>query len=285
MSRIRIVVNTTVDVPVSHFTFSGGEEQVKIETKFMPETDIGTVDVHAFVQSSSDLIRLALVVDALRRLPKIHPHAVFSLHLPYVPYARQDRVMNPGEALASVWLSNFINSLEFHRVYIQDPHSGVAEAGLKNVVTKSQAAIAFADIGWKIRYENFILCSPDAGATKKTEELAKMMGITEIVTGKKIRDVTTGEITGTTFTGDSVEGRNVMMVDDICDGGMTFIKLGEVLKRAGARQVELYVTHGIFSKGSDVFAGTVDSVYAHNVWEQNIEGRNTFGIFKPIVKK
>lgn len=282
---LNIILNKSVEIPLQTMTFSGGEEQIKLETRYLPETSVTSVDIHAFVQSSSELIQLALVVDALRRLERIDSKAEYTLFLPYIPYARQDRVMNPGEALSSVFLSNFINNLNFDRVYVEDPHSDVSSSGLKNVFVEKQANIVFRHLGWRIRKMDFILCSPDAGAAKKTEELAKKMGITEIIVGKKVRDVTTGQITGTVFMGNPVEGRNVLMVDDICDGGMTFIKLGEALKKAGAANVELFVTHGIFSKGADVFDGTVDKVFAHNVWEQNVTpDKNTKGIFQPCIK-
>lgn len=81
----------------------------------------------------------------------------------------------------------------------------------------------------------------------------------------KARNVQTGEITGTEVYGD-VKDKVVLIIDDICDGGRTFIELGKVLKERGASKVILYVTHGIFSQGKQVFEGIIDEVYAKHDW-------------------
>ena len=79
---------------------------------------------------------------------------------------------------------------------------------------------------------------------------------------EKERDVSTGWITGFKLESpEIVVGKDILITDDICDGGMTFLKCAEALKEAGANSVSLYVTHGIFSKGLDIFKGLVDNIY------------------------
>ena len=74
---------------------------------------------------------------------------------------------------------------------------------------------------------------------------------------------------------ESLEGRTAIITDDICDGGYTFIKVAEQLKAKGASKVILFVTHGIFSKGLDVFEGLIDHVYTTTSFEHAPDPRLT----------
>ncbi|HCN5976694.1 TPA: hypothetical protein N6Y90_004829, partial [Escherichia coli] len=97
--NIRLSLNK-LHVPVDHFTFSGGEEQVKIDTHYVPKGSIGFVDIFARIKNSQDVMCLVMLVDAVNRLGNLDVGVEKVLHLPYIPYARQDRVMNPGESLS-----------------------------------------------------------------------------------------------------------------------------------------------------------------------------------------
>jgi len=99
------------------------------------------------------------------------------------------------------------------------------------------------------RFPSFsAIVAPDAGSEKRAAGVAKLLNI-PIVNGYKTRDISTGAITGFGHNYDSsLYGKDLLIVDDICDGGGTFIGLGNSLKEAGA-EVSLYVTHGLFSKG------------------------------------
>lgn len=265
-------------VPVDHFTFKGGEEQVKIDMTHAPKGRIGFVEITAKIKNSSDVMSLAMLVDACSRLENLDTHAEFILNLPYIPYARQDRVMQPGEALSIKVFANLVNSLGFDKVVVDDPHSDVSAALLNNVKIRSQdALIAHLDRIFAGR-KDLLIVAPDAGARKKAQKVADRMKLPLVEAGK-VRDVVTGQITGTEVFGD-VSGKECVIVDDIADGAFTFLKLGEVLKQKGANRVILYVTHGIFSKGIDILEGFVDEVYTYYPWMENIEGRNTHGIFK-----
>ena len=110
-----------------------------------------------------------------------------------------------------------------------------------------------------------IYVAPDAGAEKSVREDAAYFD-KRLVTATKTRDTKTGEITATVVHDkDSVKGANCLILDDICDGGRTFIELAKALKAAGALEVQLYVTHGIFSRGLDVLKPHMSKVYAINL--------------------
>uniref|UniRef100_A0AAU8GDS6 Ribose-phosphate pyrophosphokinase n=1 Tax=Salmonella phage vB_SEnST11_KE22 TaxID=3161173 RepID=A0AAU8GDS6_9CAUD len=254
-------------VPVDRLTFKGGEEQVKIALSYAPKGSIGFVDITAKIKTSADVMALALLVDACSRLDNLHNHAEFILHLPYIPYARQDRVVQPGEALSIKVFANIVNSLGFDKVIVDDPHSDVSAALLNNVRIRHQHELAasYSDV---LAGRDVTIIAPDAGARKKAQKVSEHLRLPLVEAGK-VRDVKTNEITGTAVFGD-VTGRECVIVDDICDGGRTFIALAQALKEKGAKRVILYVTHGIFSFGKQViFDGGVDEIYAYHDWTEN----------------
>jgi ribose-phosphate pyrophosphokinase len=128
---------------------------------------------------------------------------------------------------------------------------------------------------------HFYLVAPDSGALKKTHKLAQQLNTPRfhgVIESSKERNTQTGEITGTVVHASGVIGNytvgdqdvpmTYVIVDDICDGGRTFIELAKELRRMGAEKVQLYVTHGFFTKGKQVFDGIIDHVYALHDFSQ-----------------
>lgn len=197
------------------------------------------------------------------------------LILPYLPYARQDRVCVKGEAFSLKVLGNFINSLNFDKVVILDPHSPVAEAVIDNVKVVTQLDIIFAFKPFRERVFNneCVFVSPDAGSNKKVSVLAQCFGHREFIRADKLRDLETGKIKETIVYADDLNGCDVVIADDICDGGRTFIELAKVLKNKNAGKIILYVTHGIFSQGFKVlFDGGIDEIYTTDSFSANFLG-------------
>lgn len=268
-------------IPVKVFTFSGGEVHVKIDMEaikaaYIDTTNSQKVEIHQDIRSSDDFMAVVMAKDALDEIFRFHPVPIelFSL---YVPYARQDRYCEKGEAFGVKAFSRLLNALGFSRVVIADPHSEVTPAVITNLDVIPQHEIAFHMLGWKLRMENFELVSPDGGALKKIFKLGTQMNL-KVHCADKIRDTATGDIIRTDISVQDFQGANLMIVDDICDGGRTFIELAKVLRERNAGKIELFVTHGIFSKGVDVFDGYVDCIHSFNVWENNVQDTNTKGL-------
>jgi ribose-phosphate pyrophosphokinase len=243
---------------VDAFNFPGGECHLKIIT------DCITDDTHiyAYLDGSDEIMRLLLSVDAIRR---VNPLTRITLTIPYFPYARQDRVCNRGEPLSVKVMAELINSLGCDLVEIFDPHSDVTPALIKNcVITCLTRIIVRSELINMLREKKISLLSPDAGAEKKVSQLAKYLSgydrSTDVVLASKVRDTRTGQITSTTVHGD-FDGKDIMIVDDICDGGRTFVELAKVLVSGGAGRLYLYVTHGIFSKGLDELKLYFSNIY------------------------
>lgn len=246
-------------VNLETFTFSGGEEHVRFEpTEF---TGTAKIEIFARLTNSSKLIQLMMATDALKRLS--FNKVPIELVIPYFPYARQDRVCVNGEALGAEVMARFINDLDFAKVTIWDAHSDVSPALIHNVVNVPQTELLkrSEQLSNRLLTGELCLLSPDAGASKKTLKIAEEFnGEPEVIQAQKQRNLKTGEILKTEISG-QVANKNVLIVDDICDGGRTFIELAKVLKSRGANEISLFITHGIFSKGLEVFEGLIDAIY------------------------
>ena len=261
------------DQPVlyENMTFPGGEEHITINRHGLPPHDIGVVKIEGSIKSSTEAVRLLLLADAIRRIGKYTAKTELHLVVPYFPYARQDRVCNAGESFSLGVFAELFNSLKAARLLIHDPHSNVTPALIKNLVVLEQSKIVYNLLANWIRENNVVLVSPDGGAAKKTEELAKLLGGAPIVYANKKRDTKTGNILDITLLdNDNIEGRNLLVVDDICDGGWTFTELAKKLNTQNPKSLSLFVTHGIFSKGLGELSIAFDQIFSTNVWWENI---------------
>lgn len=107
----------------TQFTFPGGEISVKLEDPTLE--GISFITIEAFLKNSADIMALLMITDAIRRLA---PNMRLNLHMPYIPYARQDRVCDRGEALAIKVFADLINAQNYSSVLVWDSHSDVALA-------------------------------------------------------------------------------------------------------------------------------------------------------------
>jgi ribose-phosphate pyrophosphokinase len=222
------------------FTFSGGEPHIKIQSDF----DVNeTVTITHRLNSFNNLGLLCVTVDALRRMDV----KIINLFIPYFPAARQDRVMIPGEPLSVKVYADILNAMNLNKVTVFDAHSEVTPALVNNCeVIPNHKFIAQV---LKIIGNNVKLISPDGGALKKIYKVSEFLGGIDVVECSKSRDVKTGKLSGFKVYNDDLQGINCLIVDDICDGGGTFIGLAEELKKKNAGKLYLAVSHGIFNKG------------------------------------
>lgn len=220
--------------------FAGGECHVKILISIAENEN---VKINTRLNSSDDLMTLCLAVDALRNMYIKD----IELFIPYIPYARQDRVMVPGEPLSVKVFANILNSLALSKVYVFDAHSDVSVALINNCINIPNYEMVKYFIN-NLQLNDYILVSPDLGAYKKVDKLAhKLEYKNEIATGIKIRDLATGQITKTDVNASDLQGKPCIVVDDICDGGRTFIELAPALKAKGAGDLYFIASHGIYS--------------------------------------
>lgn len=245
-------------------TFSGGEEHVQLENIYPEDKIYRDISVVARIKDSKDFMRLVLTLNALKNAYKNTP---ISLSIPYLPYARQDRVCSPGQAFSLELVANILNSFNLCTVSVVDVHNlEVAKKLIKNLyntipVHLMRSIIMKGPVGT-------IVC-PDEGAKNRVAQYSTQMKkynycLQQIDVTKK-RNPETGKIEEITVPIVNVKDHNCLIVDDICDGGGTFIPIAQQLKEQGANSVSLYITHGIFSKGIDhLTENGIDMIYTTN---------------------
>lgn len=207
---------------------------------------------------NDDLIALAFVNDALQ----MHfPSANIHLNLPYIPYARQDRAMTSGDAFSLKVIGKMINGMGFRTVTVTDPHSNVAAACIDHMHVNDQYSV-FS--GVRQSFRNTYIVAPDAGASKKCEDFAKRVGAYGVITCAKERELSTGKITGFKLLDNVPFDADFLVLDDLCDGGRTFVEVANVLRHYEPTRLDLAVTHGLFTKGTSVVTSIYDKVFTTN---------------------
>lgn len=251
------------EIKFQSFTFSGGEPHIKIVQDF----DVNRkVTITHRLNSFNDLGLLCVTVDALRRMDV----KIIELFIPYFPAARQDRVMIPGEPLSVKVYADIINAMQLNKVFVFDAHSEVTPA-LLNHSTVIPNYTFIKEVLNRIG-QNVKLISPDGGALKKIYKVSEFLGGVEVVECSKSRDVKTGKLSGFKVYNDDLEGMDCLIVDDICDGGGTFVGLAEELKKKNAGKLYLAVSHGIFNKGFEVL-NCFDGIFTTNSFK-DFEGES-----------
>lgn len=225
------------------YTTNGMPYHVAIEhyPDSMPRMDAPFGEPEAILlrpQSFASFVAAMFWVDALRDRGIPSPRLI----LPNIPGARQDRLNDSGDYLFTMKsVARLLNERAFPRVDVLDPHSEVAPALINNcVVHHAELPDAFL-----AAYTGVI--SPDAGAEKRAGRVAKALGV-PLYHAWKSRDVATGKITG--FGVEPLMPGHLLVVDDLCDAGGTFIGLAEMLNTRAGVVADLYVTHGLFTAGT-----------------------------------
>lgn len=258
--------NITLD---KKWKFNAGEVGIKLSDAYIsPTTSVETVVITHRLNSSDAIMEILLVVNAIK---KIKSDMKFELFIPYIPYARQDRVMEYGEPCSIQVFADLLKLCNFVRTYVMTPHSDVSLALINNVYDYSdinfiKSAIYFDKQGeianGKSFSKDYVLCSPDAGAMKRTIKTAYYLQYkNRIAIGSKIRDTSDGSILRSDVDIQDFEGKDVYIVDDICSGGKTFLELGKVIKERNCGKIYLVVTHYENHPNAMQMKGVIDKVF------------------------
>ena len=239
------------------FKFPTGEVQVTLSSKFLNKNYVFQsfpITITGSILSSDNLIELLQLNNALNSAG-VNSNLI-RLVMPYCAYSRQDRICNPGESFSLKVFAQLINSCNFASVTTWDNHSDVSTALINNCTN-----IHVKDLIEPVSNNEYdYLVSPDAGANKKVFALSQAMKI-PMIRADKIRDTATGNIIDTQVytTKKQIEGKRLLIVDDICAGGRTFKELAQKLKSIANCDIDLYVTHGFFNNSTDVIDSLTSS--------------------------
>lgn len=247
-----------VEDAFSFLTFPDGQRHFRLEK----EVEGKEVLVVTRIADADELFDLLMVNDVLT-----WNHNKVNLQISYLLGARMDRRIDKNQPFTLKIVTDILNEADFESITIIDPHSEVSVGLLRAEADLPQEALD--SVLEDYPEDDTVIIAPDAGATKRVETL--IHGRYTIIQGLKHRDMQTGNLSGFSVANpEAVKDKVCLIVDDICDGGGTFIGLAKVLRDAGATKVNLFVTHGIFSKGlplegiDDV--RTTDSFYREEEW-------------------
>lgn len=226
-----------------------------IDLDFVGSNEVDTITMN--YETDADIFKVAMCKKYLDSLGKPVTLCMF-----YMPYSRMDREID-GYMFSLKYFCQIINSLNFYMVQILDPHSDVAAETLNrcHILTPKQY------ISNAIRNENpdYILC-PDVGAYKRYKELYLDKEVPMFYAMKK-RNLQTGQIISYDLVdAPDLTDKTVLIVDDLCSKGRTFLEAGRLLKNAGAKKVVLYITHceNSIYKGELLGTDYIDHIYTTN---------------------
>lgn len=250
-----------VEVPVKHISFSDGGSNIRVlwPGNLKPQRNI-TLTVKPETPVNSVQFELFLALDSIYSQIGVFDTFSCNLNLPYLPHARADRRFDEHSAFP---LHEFLRFLPpFQEIYLTDPHSDwfpVNARRLGRKVHVKEQHECFMELNVPVD-EYTLLIAPDDGAAPKVAKFNLYY-----IQATKERNPDNGRIIATHLPNGGYEGMRCIIVDDICDGGGTFLPLAEALRAKGAASVELYVTHGIFAKGLDPFKGLIDKLHVYQI--------------------
>jgi ribose-phosphate pyrophosphokinase len=246
-----------VDSPLKPFQFPGGEAHIKGAEEDLTKFSYQLADVRG--ASADDLFTLAMWSDVVRQ--KGVRRIAF---IPYLPGARADR----GAPFGAKVYADFINNLNLDQVIAIDPHSPVMPSMLNNLsvfpferIIRREVQDATSD-SRAMPYAGVI--APDKGAVDRATKAANVMGV-PVYRAEKKRNFDTGQLEGFHMVDELPAEGKFLLVDDICDGGGTFIGLADAIG-LDLNRLDLWVTHGIFSKGFDGLAKHFGTIHTTDSW-------------------
>ena len=220
--------------------FPDGTPRINLDVENIKEDEYDgrpCILIDWFYENNDEMFYLMLIKKHLERhLTNVD----YYLFMPYIPNARMDRVKNDDEVFTLKYFCDFINSLNFSRVYVLDAHSDVSTALLNNCENYNPRDY-IKDAIRKIS-DDIVLYFPDAGAAKRYSDL-----FPEIMYcyGEKKRDWKSGKILGLGIRSNGIDlnGKTVLMIDDIIAYGGSLFYSANALKEAGVDKIYAYATH------------------------------------------
>jgi ribose-phosphate pyrophosphokinase len=230
-------------------------------------------EVHVVVplKGSLSMMHLLQITNALDRIGNINKRSLF---IPYLMGSRYDRIMEYGDSLDIEVVANLINSCNFKNVVLYDVHSDVSTALIKNSINLNNEMLIrkyVENIKFYGRKQGSVLICPDAGASKKIPSYLKYGNgeFDEVVYVNKLRDKG-GNLTIDVLQPEKCEGRECVIIDDICDGGGTFLGIASQINPSN---LTLIVSHAIFSKGTRQLLNKFDKIYTTNSYSCGWENK------------
>ena len=219
--------------------FSDGEIYIEINENIRGNSIFLIQSVSS--PANDNLMELLLCIDALKRSSAKNITAV----IPYFGYARQDRKVAPRTSISAKLVSNLITKAGADRVVTVDLHAGQIQGFFDIPVDNLFATPIFSrHIKRNIKGKNLICVAPDVGGVERTRALARKLDLGIAIIDK--RRPTPGKSQVMNVVG-NVKNKTCIIVDDIIDSGGTIVNAAKALKERGAKDVYVYITHGVLT--------------------------------------
>ena len=218
--------------------FSDGEISVQIQESIRGR-DVFIVQPTS-APANDNLMELLIMTDALRRASANKITAI----IPYFGYARQDRKAAPRVPITAKLVANLIEEAGIDRVVTMDLHAGQIQGFFDIPVDNLYGSILFKDYIEKKNLPNPIIASPDVGGVARARYFAEKLGLDMVIIDKRREKANHSEVMN--IIGD-VEGKDVILIDDMIDTAGTMTHGANALKQHGANSVMACATHGVLS--------------------------------------
>ncbi len=192
---------------------------------------------------ADNLMEMLLMLDAAKRASARHITAV----IPYFGWARQDKKSKPRVAIGAKLVANLLQASGATRIMTMDLHADQIQGFFEKPVDHLYASIIFMSYIESLQLDNLTVASPDMGGSKRAYAYSKYLGSEVVICykqRKKANAITYMELIG------EVEGKNVILVDDMIDTGGTLTKAADLMMERGAKSVRAVCTHPILSGNS-----------------------------------
>jgi len=262
--------------------FSDGEFQPSFEENIRGRD---VFIVQSTFSPADNLLELLMLVDAARRASAKRIVAV----IPYFGLARQDRKDKPRVSVASKLIANLLTAAGVQRIITIDLHADQIQAFFDVPVDHIYASSIFTPYIESLNLPNLLMASPDTGGTRRAAAYAKFLQTGFVICYKqrsKPNEVGKMELVG------NVEGKNVVLIDDIIDTAGSISKAGDLIMERGAASVRAFCTHPVFS--GDAYEKIEKSKFTEVVvtdtlplkfQSDKIKVLTTAGLFAEVIKR
>jgi len=234
-------ISAHLDLPLSEARikqFSDGEINVKIEESVRGK-DVFIIQPTS-APANSNLMELLIMTDALKRSSAKSITAV----VPYFGYARQDRKAEPRVPISAKLVANLMETAGITRVITIDLHASQIQGFFDIPVDNLYGAVLFKEYIESKNFKNPVIASPDIGGVARARYFAKSLGLDMVIVDKRREKANESEVMN--IIGD-VEGKDIIMIDDMVDTAGTMLKGAAALKAQGAASVMACCTHPVLS--------------------------------------
>ena len=201
--------------------------------------------------------------------------------IPYLMGARSDRLQVGGHSVDLEVVCKILHTCEFYKVTVFDPHN---LANLEKFYHSKVHVVSPKFLVRAVAEQAPLLIVPDKGASKRLVDVYNWhAGILDYLTCEKSRNAATGTLILQVIHPEDAHDRNCLIVDDICDGGATFVEIADQLRPYGPETITLVVSHAIFSKGLSPFIGRIDRIITSDSFVDRVDVTTSGGLTLNVI--